>query len=204
MDKCQWADLKGQPVEATKLIMENLSNGWERFGTVTKLPALEKFKRILLGAVPSHVNLWKKAEIDQKPRTTLAGGKVRSHGEYEATATNGWTVLVLINEAMPRVSRWGEWPRKFKEMLDFIDLFARSFAEYESMCNTMGELMETRPMTLAHGGLNAGNVWTKTPGLNKQLMYADWQMSKMASAGYDLGNMLVVLSCCLVGRTTKR
>jgi len=188
------ADLKGQPVEAFNLIMENLGNEWECFDTVTKLPTLEEFKRILLGAVPLHVKFWKKAEIYQKPFTTLPGGRCDYLETMKPLRPMAGQFWPLINEAMPRLSGWGEWPREFKEMLDFIDFFARNFAEYECMCNTMDEMMNTRPMTLVHGDLNAGNVWKKSSGLDEQLMYADWQMFKMAPAGYDLGTMLVVLS----------
>merc|ERR1712093_632605 len=84
------------------------------------------------------------------------------------------------------------WPAEFDEMLNFIDRFSLNGEEYSRLTDEIEKLQQSRPMTLVHGDLNAGNVW-KSKANAKDLVFTDFQLMRMAPIGFDFGTMLVIL-----------
>jgi hypothetical protein len=186
------ADLGGEPVEAFNLMMEDLRDEWEGFDTVSNTPTLEEFKRIALGVVPLHVKFWKNPAIQTPPLSTCG-----THFDYlekfaplRPLIGQTWPPVC---EAMPGLAGWGsEWPAEFSELLDFVNGLVGNFEKFERLHNIIGDILNKRPMTLVHGDLNAGNIWKKKSN-PKELLYCDWQMTRMGPPGFDFGIMLVVL-----------
>merc|ERR1712232_386464 len=56
----------------------------------------------------------------------------------------------------------------------------------------MEKVHRSRPKTLCHGDLNAGNTWVRKTNRDEILM-TDWQNLGMAPIGFDFGLMLIVL-----------
>jgi len=98
-----------------------------------------------------------------------------------------------VRAKLPELAGWGTtWPAEFNKMLDFIDRFSLNGEEYSRLTDAIEKLQQSRPMTLIHGDLNAGNIW-KSKANAEDLVFTDFQLMKMAPIGFDFGIMLVVL-----------
>jgi len=98
-----------------------------------------------------------------------------------------------VRDAMPALAGWGsEWPSKFGALVRFIDRFAADLEKHKRLVGVMSSILNSRPLTLIHGDLNAGNVW-KNKTTPNDFTAIDWQLIKMAPVGLEFGNMLIVL-----------
>jgi hypothetical protein len=182
----------GAVVESFNLMMENLAEEHTDFDTAKNIPTTDEFKRIILSVLPMHVKYWKHPIITQKPFSD-SGTKFDHYEKLRPLMSMLPKCWPAVRAKVPELAGWGTtWPAEFNKMLSFIDRFALNHEEYSHLTAEMEKLHQSRPMTLIHGDLNAGNIW-KSKANAEDLVFTDFQLLKMAPIGFDFGIMLVIL-----------
>jgi len=174
------------------LIMEDLTVEWDDYNTIDKLPTAKQFEAIVLNAQPMHVKFWKHTRITQGPFSD-AGSTFDFYEKYRGMRAMLPQVWPMVRDAMPALAGWGDsWPAEFKPMIDLIDRINTNPEVDKKFVGMMERVHQSRPKTLCHGDLNAGNTWVRKTNRDEILM-TDWQNIGMAPIGFDFGLMLIVL-----------
>jgi len=146
-----------------------------------------------MGVLPMHLKYWKQPVITQKPFSD-SGEKLDYFEKLRPLMALIPQFWPAVRAKLPDLAGWENsvWPAEFDKMLDFIDRFSLNGDEYSRLTDEIEKLQQSRPMTLVHGDLNAGNIW-KNKTNAEDLVFTDFQLLKMAPIGFDFGIMLVVL-----------
>jgi thiamine kinase-like enzyme len=174
------------------LIMEDLTAEYVDYNTSDKLPNAKQFEAIVMNVQPMHIKFWKHARITQGPFSD-AGTTFDFYEKYRGMRSMLPQVWPMVRDAMPALAGWGTtWPAEFKPMIDMIDRIDTNPDVDKAFIGMMERVHRSRPKTLCHGDLNAGNVWVRKTNRDEILM-TDWQCLGMAPIGFDFGLMLIVL-----------